>query len=55
MVGVFGALTNDSLSIWYKRNVLLQEVQWPSNYVLNVEGLYEDKIRVAKGMMFLLK
>ncbi|MEC8657818.1 MAG: hypothetical protein VXY33_01320 [Verrucomicrobiota bacterium] len=49
VVGVFGALTNDSLSIWYKRNVLLQEVQWPSNYVLNVVGLYEDKIRVAKG------
>lgn len=55
VVGVFGVSNNDYLSIWYKRNVLLQEIQWPSSYELGVVGLSDEKIRVAKGDDFSIK
>ena len=42
-------------AIWYKRNVLLQEIQWPSNYELGIIGLSDEKIRVARGDDFSVK
>jgi len=55
VVGVFGMANNDYFAIWYKRNVLLQEIQWPSNYELGIIGLSDEKIRVAKGDDFSVK
>ena len=52
IVGGFGVVNSNDLNTWYKRNVLLMELQWPSDYELLVVGLYGGKIRVAKGQDF---
>ena len=47
--GAFGIVKSKNLNTWYKRNILLMDLQWPSDYELQVVGLYGDKIRVARG------
>jgi hypothetical protein len=47
--GFFGVVKSKDLNTWYKRNILLMDIQWPSDYELQVVGLYGDKIRVARG------
>ena len=48
---IASGITVDSknLNTWYKRNILLMDLQWPSDYELQVVGLYGDKIRIARG------
>ena len=55
IVGGFGVVNSSDLNTWYKRNVLLMDLQWPSDYELQVVGLYGGKIRVAKGQNFSIK
>ena len=55
IIGGFGVVNSNDLNTWYKRNVLLMDLQWPSDYELQVVGLYGGKIRVAKGQNFSIK
>ena len=48
-VGGIFASRDGVLKIWYKRNVLLSDISWPSNYVLQLSGNKDGKIRVPRG------
>ena len=48
-VGGIFASRDEVLKIWYKRNVLLSDISWPSNYVLQLSGYKDGKIRVPRG------
>ena len=48
-VGGIFASRDGVLKIWYKRNVLLSDISWPSNYVLQLSGYKDGKIRVPRG------
>ncbi|RZO14347.1 MAG: hypothetical protein EVB09_09100 [Verrucomicrobiaceae bacterium] len=43
------ASRNQVLDIWFKRNVLLSDIPWPSNYVLELSGYKDGRIRVPRG------
>lgn len=47
--GVVSANKYEPLETWFKRNVLLKDVSWPSDYFLNVFGLQDGEIRVPRG------
>ncbi|MEC8905632.1 MAG: hypothetical protein VX407_00700, partial [Verrucomicrobiota bacterium] len=49
VVGGILASRDEALKIWYKRNVLLSDISWPSNYVLQLSGNKDGKIRVPRG------
>ncbi|NRB45812.1 MAG: hypothetical protein HRU47_13435 [Verrucomicrobiales bacterium] len=49
VVGGILASRDEALKIWYKRNVLLSDISWPSNYVLQLSGYKDGKIRVPRG------
>ncbi|MDC0049399.1 hypothetical protein OAL09_08675 [Verrucomicrobia bacterium] len=49
VVGVVSASRDQVLDIWFKRNILLSDVSWPSNYVLELSGYKDGKIRVPRG------
>ena len=49
VVGGIFASRDEALKIWYKRNVLLSDISWPSNYVLQLSGNKDGKIRVPRG------
>lgn len=48
-VGGIFASRDEVLKIWYKRNVLLSDISWPSNYILQLSGYKDGKIRVPRG------
>ncbi len=54
-VGGFSASRDQVLDIWFKRNILLSDIPWPSNYVLELSGYKDGKIRVPRGEDWSLK
>mgnify|MGYP006091105295 CR=1 FL=1 len=49
VVGGTSASRGQVLDIWFKRNILLSDIPWPSNYVLELSGYKDGKIRVPRG------
>ena len=49
LIGGISASRDQGLDIWYKRNVLLSNIPWPSNYALELSGYKDGKIRVPRG------
>lgn len=46
---LLGAGASGTMSLWFQRNVLLREVQWPQRNRLLVEGLTDNRMLVARG------
>jgi len=49
VIGGITASKDQGLDIWYKRNVLLSNIPWPSNYALELAGYKDGTIRVPRG------
>lgn len=40
---------NDSLNIWFNRNILLGNLQWPQDYFFDIDGVVDGKMTVPRG------
>lgn len=40
--------------VWFERNVLLRDIDWPVNTILKIQGLTNGKLRVPRGEEYLL-
>jgi len=47
--GAVMAATNDSMKIWFNRNILLGNMQWPQDYFFDVDGVVDGTISVPRG------
>ncbi|MFT5854415.1 MAG: hypothetical protein ACI8XO_001659, partial [Verrucomicrobiales bacterium] len=47
--GVIMIPQNNSLNIWFNRNILLGNAQWPQDYFFDVDGVVDGKLTVPRG------
>jgi len=48
LVGV-GVAQSETLNVWFDRNVLVGDAQWPQDYFFRVHGLDGGKLRIPRG------
>ncbi len=44
-----GLLARPTMSVWFHRNVLIRDIDWPQRNRLTVEGLKDGRVIVARG------
>ena len=49
LLAAFGALAGPTMAIWFERNVLIRNLEWPQRNRLTVEGLVNGKMIAARG------
>ena len=49
VVGGFMIPRNDSLKIWFNRNILLGQMEWPQDYFFDIDGVVDGKMTVPRG------